>query len=388
MQVYKAFFKVIYRNSLQMLIYVIIFLFLTIILSGTYKNPVSTDFTETKVKLVFINNDGDSNLSEGLRDYLRDKTELVELPDDTKILQDALFFRDVEYIIRVPKGFTKELLLGGEPRLEINEVPDSGSGFYMKSMVNKYINTAKTYGRYMNGLSEKEISEYVKKDLSVKTKVQINSFSFQKEKSEQWIYYYNYLAYSIFAVLILGVCSVMIVFNNKDLKKRNLCSPVKLKNINFQLIAGNMTFAVLTWLVMISASFLLFKGYMFTATGGLFLLNSFVITIAALSISFLIGNLIKGQGAMSAVANVVSLGSCFISGVFVPQALLGKSVLTIASFTPVYWYVKSNNYIGEITNFNMENLMPFITNTLIILGFAAAFTAITLALTKQKSLNN
>jgi len=51
---------------------------------------------------------------------------------------------------------------------------------------------------------------------------------------------------------------------------------------------------------------------------------------------------------MSAAANVFSLGSCFISGVFVPQDLMSNTVLKIASFTPNYWFVKANNSISPI----------------------------------------
>lgn len=180
----------------------------------------------------------------------------------------------------------------------------------------------------------------------------------------------------------------MIVFNNADLKKRNLCSPVKLRNMNFQMILGNLSFAILAWFIMIFTSFIMYGSYMFTEKGLLFLLNFFVFTLAALSISYLIGNVIKSKGAMSAAANVFSLGTCFISGVFVPQALLGKQVLTIASFTPNYWYVKSNNSIANMVNFNMENLAPIFLNMLIIIGFAVAVFSVTLVVIKQKRMSN
>lgn len=91
---------------------------------------------------------------------------------------------------------------------------------------------------------------------------------------------------------------------------------------------------------------------------------------------------------MSAAANVFSLGTCFISGVFVPQALLGKTVLTIASFTPTYWYVKSNNDIANMVNFKIEKLMPIFVNMLIIIGFAVAVLAVTLVVIKQKRMTN
>jgi ABC-2 type transport system permease protein len=91
---------------------------------------------------------------------------------------------------------------------------------------------------------------------------------------------------------------------------------------------------------------------------------------------------------MSAAVNVVSLGTCFIGRVFVPQFLLGKTVLKIASFTPTYWYVKSNNSIANLVNFNMESLKPIFWNMAILIGFAVAILSITLVVIKQKRMSN
>lgn len=388
MQVYKAFFKVIYKNLSQIIIYVVVFLFFAVFLSNTYTNPVNTDFTDTKVNIVFINHDANSKLVEGLKDYLSKNANIIDIPDDTQKLQDALFFRQVEYIVRVPNDFTENFLSGKTVQLEKTTVPSSTSGIYMDRIINKYLNTAKTYASNIKDLSGEQLISYLDKDLSQKTEVKVISSAGQISKNEKSAYYYNYLAYSLFAILILGVSSVMMVFNNTDLKKRNLCSPVKLRNMNFQMILGNISYAILAWATMIFTSFIMYGSYMFTARGLLLLLNSFVFTLAALSISYLIGNVIKSRNAMSAATNVVSLGTCFISGVFVPQALLGKTVLKIASFTPTYWYVKSNNEIVNMVNFKIENLMPIYINMLVIIGFAAAVLIVTLVVIKQKRMTN
>jgi ABC-2 type transport system permease protein len=388
MQVYKAFFKVIYKNLSQIMIYVGVFLFFAVVLTQTNSNPVNTSFTDTKVNIVFINYDTDSKLIIGLKDCLSKSTNIVNIPDETEKLQDALFFRKVEYIVKVPKGFTDGFLSGKAVQLERTTVPNSTSGLFMDSIVNKYLNTAKNYSSNIKDLSQEQLVSFINKDLSEKTEVKLSSTERQNSKNEKCEYYFNYLAYSLFAILILGVSSVMMVFNNTDLKKRNLCSPLKLREMNFQMIFGNISFALLAWFVMILTSIIMYNSYMFTVKGLLFLLNSLIFTLAALSISFLIGNIIKSKNAMSAAANVVSLGTCFISGVFVPQVLLGKTVLTIASFTPTYWYVKANDNIAQLINYKMENIMPIFGNMLIIIGFTVAILAVTLAVIKQKRVSS
>lgn len=384
MQVYRVFFKIIRKNLTQILIYIFLFLFFAIFLANTASSQINTDFSETKINIAFINNDSNSKLVDGLKDYLGKNAYLVNIENDPEKLQDALFFRKIEYIVNVPEGFTEGLLKGEDVKIEKTIVPNSASGMYMDSIINKYINTAKTYVSTLENVTQPELVNYINEDLTQKTKVEILSGKLEGSKNEKCIYYYNYLAYSLFAVLILGVSTVMMVFSNSDLKKRNYCSPIKLKNMNFQMVLGNISFAILTWFIIIIASFIMYGSYMFTGQGLLFLLNSFIFTLAALSISFLIGNLLNSKGAISAASNVISLGTCFISGVFVPQVLLGNTVLTIASFTPNYWYVKSNHAIASLVNYNMESLAPILGNMLIVLGFAAAFLAVTLVVVKQK----
>ena len=366
------------------MIYLVVFMVLALLLSSAYNPPQNTDFTKVKVNIAFINDDVDSPLVAGLKTYLGENANLVAIPDDTQKLQDALFFRQVEYILRVPAGFTAAMLNGNAVQLEKTTVPDSTSNIYMDLLINKYLNTAKTYTTYLPGLSQTDLVAHLQEDLANATAVTMISSGTHSAYAEKSGYYFNFLSYSLFAILILGVCSVMLVFNNTDLKRRNLCSPIRSANMNFQMVLGNLSFAVAIWLILISASFVMYGSFMFTATGRLLLLNSFVFTLAALSISYLIGNLVKSRGAMSAVANVFALGTSFISGVFVPQALLGANVMTIASFTPTYWYVKANNEITAAVTFNAANLTSIFTSMIVILGFAVAVLAVTLVLIKQR----
>lgn len=384
MQVFKVFFKIVKKNLTEISIYIGIFLFFTIFISSINSNENISGFSPTKSRIVFINHDEGSELARGLREYLSENTNIVEIGDETKKLQDALFFRDVDYIVRIPQGFSAALLTENDLMIEKTTVPDSAAGMYIDLMINKYLNTAKLYKNHLGTISDTELLDHIKNDLNNQTKVTVNSFNSNANNGDNHVYYFNYLSYSLFGIMILGISAVMLVFNDTDLKRRNFSSPVKLKNINIQLIFANLSFAVISWFVLIIPSFIMYKDIMFTTTGLLLLLNSLVLTIAMLSISFFIANTIKSKNALSATSNVVSLGSSFISGAFVPQELLGTTVLKISSFTPNYWYIKANNIIADTVVFNAENLIPVLFNMLIVLGFAAAFFAVTLVLIKQK----
>ena len=50
---------------------------------------------------------------------------------------------------------------------------------------------------------------------------------------------------------------------------------------------------------------------------------------------------------LSGISNIVSLGMCFLSGVFVPMSIMNKKVLKIAQFLPVYWYENINETLSQ-----------------------------------------
>jgi ABC-2 type transport system permease protein len=104
-------------------------------------------------------------------------------------------------------------------------------------------------------------------------------------------------------------------------------------------------------------------------------------------VAFLAGKFIKSPVVQAAVTNVVSLGICFLSGVFMDQYLLGETVLKIASFSPGFWYIKAVNWIKELTSFSFENLRPVFEYMLIQLAFAAACIIVALVASKQRKQN-
>jgi len=135
---------------------------------------------------------------------------------------------------------------------------------------------------------------------------------------------------------------------------------------------------------MIILGIILYGNRMFTKDAMYLCINSIILTLNCLSISYLVGNLLRSRNAQSAVTNVLTMGMCFIGGVFVPQELLGKTVLSISRFTPIYWFVRANNEIISLGDFNSRNLIPILQNMLIQLAFAAGILAAALIILSRK----
>lgn len=384
MKVFKVYFKIINYNKKQLIIYAAVFLAFAIMFSFSNSSGSEDGFTGTRCKLAIINDDEDSRFLEGLKEYIGLYSEIVDIENDDVKIQNALFYRDVEYVIKVPKGYTEEFMNGQNPELLKNSVPDSYTGYYVEMLINKYLNTAKIYLDSIEGLTETKLIELTKDSLESNVEITMKSDNSDVIISESLRSFSDFSLYPIYIVVILGSCAVMYVFVGTNIKERNLVSPMRLYNSQGQLILGNLIYAIVIWGIFSLAAVIFYSKFILSSAGALVILNILICVLVALSIGYLLSNLIKKKGTANSLANLVGLGSAFLGGAFVSQDMLSSSVLKLASFTPGYWYVKANDDIIDAVNLNSETLRPIFTSMLIQVGFAVMFLAITLVYVKNK----
>lgn len=346
MQVFKAYILIIKRNIIQIMVFMTIFISLSIAFANMGVGEVKTGFTQSKPNIALFIED-DSQITNGFTEYIKTKTNLKGIKKSEDSINDALFFHDVTYIITVPKGFGESLSTNNPLKLIVRSVPDSYDGTYVNNLINDYFQFVQGYKKFIPKINDETVNEYVKDDLKLQAEVILTSkVKPQNSKVSNSIYFFNYFAYSLFAIIIHGVSSFMISFNNLDIRRRNEASPINPRSMNFQLVSANMLFALCVWAIMFSFAFLIFGKEFFDNLALYYGINTLVYLIVCVAISFLVGSLIKGKGAQAAVVNILSLGLSFLTGVFVPQEFLSKTALKIGAFTPTYWFVLANRKIN------------------------------------------
>ena len=117
---------------------------------------------------------------------------------------------------------------------------------------------------------------------------------------------------------------------------------------------------------------------------GYYFLNSLIMMAVALSLSYLVGIFIKNSNMLSGFANVISLGMCFLCGVFVPMNVMDKKVLKVSQFLPVYWYEQVNELLGEYTTLTDKIASQIYMAMGIEVLFAVVFVCLTLTVVKYK----
>ncbi|MDD4547919.1 MAG: ABC transporter permease [Bacilli bacterium] len=369
MIVFNNYFKVLKKYSSMIITYTIIFVAFAVFATNANTTNTSDSFSSTKTNVAVINRDQETVLIESFVNYLGDNAEIKELKDDEEALRDALFYREVDYILIIPENFTDDFMASKNPKIDTMNIPDSYSMKYTEILLNRYLNIAKVY--VASDMDQVEIAENIKIDLKLNANIILSENS-NMDTSVTINYFFNFFNYTFLMICVYIVGMVINSYKNSNIKRRNLVSSFSYKKLNFQLFLGSFCLTLAVWLIYIIISFILYPGSMLTNHGLLLIINSFVFSITVLAIGFFIGSVVKSREATDGIANVLSLGSSFLCGAFVPQELLGSTVLSIAQFLPSYWFIKNNNEIVTLTSYDLSSLQPILINMLIVLAFGIA----------------
>jgi len=380
MPVFKCFGKIVKKNKVSFMIYIVIFVAVLIIFTKVGSSNTDTLFSDAAVPIAIIDQDG-SALSEALTAYIGERHQLIDLENDSEALQDALFFREIEYILWIPDGFEKAFVSEGDNlKLENTKLPDSTSGIYIDQQIDRYLATLRAY---LN--SEFEFSDALsstEKDLALSTTVELSTG--EQAEVSTISFFFQYLPYVLIAVIISALGPVFMEFNKKELARRTEASSLSLKSKNMQMALGCIVVSLILWGLFMIAITVSNINDIFTLTSALRIFNSLIFLIISIGIAFLLGQFLKNSESLNFITNCIALGMSFVCGIFIPQELLGSGILFIAKFLPAYWYIRNNNILTGMTSITVANIQPYLQGILIQSAFAVAFFIVALVISRQK----
>ncbi len=378
MTVFKAFLRVLWQCKAIVLLYTVILVCFAAFQMQTEQSSIG--FLADRPDILLVNQDTaeeegkDCGLSAGLVSYLMEYCEVADITGEDAI-NDALFYRDISYIVTIPRHYSEEFFayLRGEtdkkPAVEVRSTGDQEAS-YAEMLLSRYLRVARVYGAYAeNG---KELANRVAETLSGQVSVEVASHLDTGGLSKA-AFFYNFLNYSLLAGCIYVICLVLASFREEKIRKRTMVSSMNYRTFNRILLLSNGLFAVGLWMIYVLLSLVLVGEVLLSDQGVWYLANSFAFLLCALTMAFLFGTLVKNKNAVNGIVNVVALGSSFLCGAFVPVQMLPKSVLWIAHILPSYWYIQTNEYLKRMETVSPEALRPVLGNMGILLGFALLF---------------
>lgn len=378
MTVFKTFLKILNKNKFVILLYTIILLIFGVFNMTTSEN--NTTFIASKPDILIINKDEEIGLTKNLIEYIKDNSNIIDIELEEDSVNDALFYRDVNYIIYIPENYRQTLLNGEEAKIQIKSTGDYQAS-YAEMLLSRYIRVQNIYSNQIS--NEAELIEKINNSLESEAQIEVTS-KLDTNSLSKASFYYNFASYSILAGAIYVICLILSSFNEKSIRKRTIISSMNYKKHNRILLLSNGLFATFLWLFYVLISFIIVGETMFSMQGLIYIVNSFIFTMCALTIAFLIATIINNKNAINGIVNVIALGSSFLCGAFVPVEWLPKTVLTIAHIIPTYWYIQTNELMKTIEVFNIETLMPVFVNMVVIVLFSILFITLTNIFSKKK----
>ena len=379
MTVFKTFLKILNKNKFVVILYTVILLVFGISNMQTENNAMN--FVATKPDVLIVNNDEEKGITKDLIKYITKNSSVVQVEKTEEKINDALFYRDVNYVIYIPEGYNADFMNGENPEIEIKSTGDYMASFE-EMILKRYIRVANIYQKSIK--NEDELIQKINETLSKKAQVEIAS-KLDTDAASKASQYYNFASYSILACLLLVVGLILNTFNEEKIRKRIIISSTNYKAHNKMLLLSNCCYSLVLWLFYVVISFFIIGDFIFTKYGLVYIINSFLLTICATTIAFFIGNFVNNKEAINGIVNVVALGSSFLCGAFVPMEMLPNFVIKIAHLLPTYYYIKSNDILKTLEEFNFETLKPIFINMGAILAFSLLFIVLTNMVSKKKN---
>lgn len=378
MIVFKTFLKVLNKCKFVIIMYTVL-----LVAFGGFNIKTSdntTNFIASKPDVLIINEDENGKLTENLISYIEKNCNIKDIEKSQEKIDDALFYRDVNYIIYIPENYNNDFLNGLNPEIKIKSTGDYNSS-YAEMLLTRYIKVANIYVKDSENVDE--LISKINDTISKETTVEITS-KLDTDKLSKASFYYNFANYSILAGCVYVICLILSSFKEENINKRTIVSSMDYKKYNRNLLLSNSLFAIVLWGFYVILSFILIGDVMFTLNGIYYIINSFIFTICALTIAFLIGNLVSNKNAINGIVNVIALGSSFLCGAFVPVEFLPDVVLKVAHILPSYWYIQTNELLKTIEVFSTESLKPIIINMGVVVLFTIMFIVIINIISNKK----
>lgn len=338
MSVYRGFIKTALKLRANFIMYLGIFAALVVLLSSNASGGSGAGFKETKAEIAVMDEDG-TVASKALTEYMGRNCRIIDVKKDN--LKDSLFQREVVYVLNIKSGFEGALLNGDATGyLTSNSVAGSDNSYLCSYKAENYMKYLSLY------VESYELSEAIKKaDETTSIEATTLMHSENSDNLEMMSLFFRYLPYAIFCMLMCGLGNVLIVFRNREINMRMLCSAMPLFKRNIALIAGCITYALVALACFVFLSVFMFKGDIASIKGALYILNAFVFVIFGVVMTFLASLIATNSGILNLIANVIGLSMSFLGGIFVPMEIMSNGVKSVARFLPSFWYIRANEFV-------------------------------------------
>ena len=349
MTVFKAFFKVLRRYKMSLVMYLVISLGIIYILSS-FNTRGNASYYRVSQGIAIKDNDN-SEISKGLTEYLSTINEIRNAEELTEEqITDMIYYTKLSNSLEITAGFGEAILNGADASaLKIESTKDAGArmGYSVETEIDSYLNLL---AGYLNGgFDHTEAHKLTMEALADNSSV--NVIAEVKVEDDKIFTIFQMLPYGILTMLFSAVLPVILRFGTMLLKKRSDISstPAIKRQISIALAAGLVSVFIVIALITLAS---VLSGEAFTGRWWLMVLNIVTLSLTVIMLLVAVSNLNMKPEVAAGFTNVVGLSFSFLGGIFVPIEFLGKGAKVIGQFLPTYWYSEALTRIKAEGGFN------------------------------------
>ena len=335
MTVFKAFFKVLRKYKMSLIMYLVISLGIIYILSS-FNTKGNASYYRVSQGIAVRDNDN-SEISKGLIEYL---STINEIKNAEELTDEQI--TDMTYYTRILNGEDASML-----KIESTKNAGARMGYSVETEIDSYLNLLSGYleGGFDMAEAEKLTMEALADNSSVNVIAEV------KVEDDKLFTMFQMLPYGILTMLFSAVLPVILRFGTMLLKKRSDISskPAYKRQISIALAAGLVSVFIVIALIALAS---VLAKEAFTGRWWLVVINVVTLSITVVMLLVAVSNLNMKPEVASAFTNVVGLSFSFLGGIFVPIEFLGSGAKVIGQFLPTYWYSEALTRIKADGGFN------------------------------------
>ena len=117
MTVFKTILKILNKLKGMLILYTVMLISITA-LNQTAENDTKS-FEETKPDMLIVNKDDENYITKNFVEYITKHANIMNIDiNDEEAINDAIFYRAVNYVVYIPENFGQDILDGKKPTLE------------------------------------------------------------------------------------------------------------------------------------------------------------------------------------------------------------------------------------------------------------------------------
>lgn len=378
MTVFKGYMKIARHDLGFILMYLGIFTFIAIMMFSASSMPEGK-YQAEKLRLAVVDQD-QSELSKELIEWLKKQHHVSLMENDKAVMQETLYYYMEDAILQIPEGFQKEFGKA-DVCVKVTQQPGNYNTLYLEQQITDMLNRT---GQFMAaGYSVPD--SFGRADGQEAGRVALLEVNENHGKIPGYGYMFRYFPYLFLAGLSSVLGYVLSSFRQVEVKKRMMASPVSLIRQMAEAICSFFIIGMMMYGVCIVIGIFLYGEEVINAPNlQYYLLNLLVLLLVTLSIAFIIGIVTPKSTQINTIMTPLSLGICFLSGVFVPLEIMNENVSRVSRLLPVYWYEKVNDLLINYGKLEDEVLRQVWQGLGIQVLFALALAGVAVAIMKYK----